>query len=276
MVPKMNELQVFSNKEFGEVRTLGINGDPWFVGKDVAAALGYSNTKDAIITHIDEEDRTVVQRSEIATLGNNLDIPNRGLTIINESGLYSLIFSSKLESAKSFKRWVTSEVLPALRKTGSYRMNQKQADTESLDSVNNAVKILMPMLEEAGCGNKIQLLTAKQLYAKSGVELPIEISADKRYWDSVYIARKVGIRFASSGKPADKAVIEIIRKIGVTPEDYTDTWESKGKWQGAVRKYSDAVIQRVSDWIGGHNYPSDIAYTQNNGEDKAYHVIYQK
>ena len=265
----MNELQVFSNEEFGEVRTLEVNGDPWFVGKDVAASLGYERGAKAIQDHVDDEDKDVVPIRD--SIGRMQETP-----IINESGLYSLIFSSKLESAKSFKRWVTSEVLPALRKTGSYRMNQKQADTESLDSVNNAVKILMPMLEEAGCGNKIQLLTAKQLYAKSGVELPIEISADKRYWDSVYIARKVGIRFASSGKPADKAVIEIIRKIGVTPEDYTDTWESKGKWQGAVRKYSDAVIQRVSDWIGGHNYPSDIAYTQNNGEDKAYHVIYQK
>lgn len=267
----MNELQVFSNEEFGEVRTLEVNGDPWFVGKDVAAALGYGEGKslaNAVANHVPDEDKGV---TEMMTPGGTQKV-----VIINESGLYSLIFSSKLESAKSFKRWVTSEVLPALRKTGSYRMNQKQENTESLDSVNNAVKILMPMLEEAGCGNKIQLLTAKQLYAKSGVELPIEISADKRYWDSVYIARKVGIRFASSGKPADKAVIEIIRKIGVTPEDYTDTWESKGKWQGAVRKYSDVVIQRVSDWIGGHNYPSDIAYTQNNGEDKAYHVIYQK
>ena len=84
------------------------------MGKDVATALGYANTKDAIYAHVDSEDKRIIQRSENTTL----EIPNRGMTIINESGLYSLILSSKLESAKRFKRWVTSEVLPALRKTG--------------------------------------------------------------------------------------------------------------------------------------------------------------
>lgn len=112
----MNELQVFSNPEFGQVRTLTIEEEPWFVGKDVAVALGYSNTKDAISTHVDCEDKQIIQRSENTTF----DIPNRGLTIINESGLYALIFGSKLESAKRFKRWVTHEVLPAIRKTGTY------------------------------------------------------------------------------------------------------------------------------------------------------------
>lgn len=96
------------NEEFGEIRTVTIDGEPWFVGKDVAVALGYSNTKDAIASHVAEEDKQVIQKSEITTF----EIPNRGLTVINESGLYALIFGSKLETAKRFKRWVTSEVLP--------------------------------------------------------------------------------------------------------------------------------------------------------------------
>lgn len=113
----MEMVQVFKNQEFGEIRTIIIEGEPWFIGKDVAEKLGYINTRDAISTHVDKEDKRTILKSEIATLE---DMPNRGLMVINESGLYSLIFGSKLESAKRFKHWVTSEVLPELRKTGSY------------------------------------------------------------------------------------------------------------------------------------------------------------
>ena len=110
-----NEMvKVFETSEFGQVRTVIIDGEPWFVGKDVAECLGYSNTKDALLRHVDEEDKL---GSRFTTSGQN-----REMTVINESGLYSLIMSSKLPSAKSFKRWVTSEVLPAIRKTGSYNM----------------------------------------------------------------------------------------------------------------------------------------------------------
>lgn len=113
----MNELQVFKNQEFGSVRTLVINNDPWFVGKDVAEALGYSKARNAIATHIDSEDKkdAPIQGTPGGT---------QNMTIINESGLYSLVLSSKLPSAKKFKRWVTSEVLPALRKTGQYQVKE--------------------------------------------------------------------------------------------------------------------------------------------------------
>lgn len=123
-----NEIvKVFENEEFGKVRTIVIDNEPWFVGKDVAEILGYSNSKDAIATHVDDDDRKIIQRSEIATL----DIPNRGLTIINESGLYGLILSSKLSNARKFKHWVTSEVLPAIRKTGSYSISQSNNKPDS-------------------------------------------------------------------------------------------------------------------------------------------------
>lgn len=111
----MNEVQLF-NFENHEVRSLLLNNEPWFVGKDVADVLGYKNTKDALAKHVDAEDKL---GSQIATSGQN-----RNMTIINESGLYSLVLSSKLPSAKKFKRWVTSEVLPALRKTGQYQVKE--------------------------------------------------------------------------------------------------------------------------------------------------------
>lgn len=107
----MQDLQVFNFEDL-PVRTLSIDGEPYFVGKDVADILGYSNSRKALLDHVDEEDKLT---SRIVTAGQN-----RNQTIINESGLYSLIFSSKLESAKRFKRWVTSEVLPAIRKHGLY------------------------------------------------------------------------------------------------------------------------------------------------------------
>lgn len=117
----MNELKIFKNEEFGEVRTMLVNGEPYFVGKDVASVLGYSNTRNAILQHVDSEDalKQGVPDSQGFT---------QQTTLINESGLYSLIFGSKLESAKSFKRWVTSEVLPAIRKTGSYNLPSYQIE----------------------------------------------------------------------------------------------------------------------------------------------------
>lgn len=115
----MNELQLF-NFENHEVRSLLLNNEPWFVGKDVADVLGYSNSRKALNDHVDAEDKEVLTSRNV-TLEN---IPNRGITVVNESGLYSLILSSKLPSAKKFKCWVTSEVLPALRKTGQYQVKE--------------------------------------------------------------------------------------------------------------------------------------------------------
>lgn len=106
------DIEIFKNEELGEIRTMVIDGEPWFVGKDVAEILGYKNTPDAIRKHVDEDDKL---ESQIAMSGQN-----RKVIIINESGLYSLIIGSRLGSAKKFKRWVTSEVLPAIRKHGLY------------------------------------------------------------------------------------------------------------------------------------------------------------
>lgn len=113
----MNNLQVFSNPEFAGVRVVVENDEPWFVASDVANALGYQNPRDAIVKHVDEEDKGV---SEMLTPGGR-----QKTTLINESGLYSLVLQSKLPSAKRFKRWVTHEVLPAIRRTGRYAVEFK-------------------------------------------------------------------------------------------------------------------------------------------------------
>lgn len=263
----MNEMQIFNNKEFGQIRTITINNEPYFVGKDVATALGYAKARNAILSHVLEEDKKEAPIQ--GTPGGT-----QTMTIINESGLYALIFGSKLESAKKFKHWVTAEVLPSIRKTGVYVAPKAKERSERLASVNNAVKILIPMLKEAGCGNKIQLLTAKSLYEKAGVELPLMIEAEKQYFDTVHIARQVKI-YTKSNKPASKAIGEIIRRLDITEDEYTETWEAKGSWQGTVRKYSISVIDKIRDWIIEKDYPEDIEYKESNGKVKYYHVRYE-
>ena len=117
----MNELMVFNNVEFGEIRVVNVNNEPYFIGKDVASALQYKNTRDALIKHVDDEDKADV----VVYDGRQ----NRKMVAINESGVYSLIFGSKLESAKKFKRWVTSEVLVQIRQTGGY-IPVKETDSD--------------------------------------------------------------------------------------------------------------------------------------------------
>ena len=126
----MEELQIFNNEEFGNVRSLVIDNEPWFVGKDVAEALGYKNVRDSLARHIDSDDKRdgVVIHDPMGR--------EQHPTIINESGLYSLILSSKMPKAKAFKRWVTSEVLPAIRKTGAYESFQAQQHIEQLEATN--------------------------------------------------------------------------------------------------------------------------------------------
>lgn len=123
----MNELMVFNNAEFGNVRTMEINGEPWFVGKDVAVALGYSKPLNAISMHVDEDDS--LKQGLIDKIGRKQDT-----ILINESGVYALIFGSKLPNAKKFKHWVTSEILPTIRKTGSYSITQTKPDSYMIEN----------------------------------------------------------------------------------------------------------------------------------------------
>ena len=177
----MNELKVFENAEFGQIRGMEIDGESWLVGKDVAERLGYANTKDALSAHVDEDDKRILQKSEIATFANHIlksdmvvnfvwaDVPNRGLTIINESGLYSLVLGSKLPNAKKFKRWVTSEVLPAIRKHGGYLTAEKVE--EALLNPDVLIKLATELKDERDARRTLESKVAedapKVLFADS-------------------------------------------------------------------------------------------------------------
>ncbi|MDY4561371.1 MAG: phage antirepressor KilAC domain-containing protein [Peptostreptococcus porci] len=130
----MNELQTFNSLEFGQIRMILRDNEPWFVGKDIATALGYSNHSKALIDHVEDEDK--LNNNSLSSLGQ------RGGWLVNESGLYSLILSSKLESAKKFKRWITSDILPSIRKNGMY------ATDELLDNPDLLIQVATQLKEE--------------------------------------------------------------------------------------------------------------------------------
>jgi phage antirepressor protein len=157
----VDELKVFSNEELGKVRIVEIDGEPWFVGKDVAEILGYTDLAHAVLDHVDEEDRVNSKtRGQI-----NLELGQRGGWLINESGLYGLILSSKLPTAKAFKKWVTSEVLPSIRKHGLY------ATDELLDNPDLIIQMATKLKEEREARRELEAENEEMrplaLFAKS-------------------------------------------------------------------------------------------------------------
>lgn len=184
----MSSVKIFENKEFGEIRTVMIDGVPWFVGKDVAGALGYSRERDAIANHVAEDD--AVKYGIIDAMGRE-----QQTIIINESGLYSLILGSKLPSAKQFKRWVTSEVLPSIRQTGTYAIKREIMPTEHPGEVANLIKVLWGIQKQQGSAPYKGAENAKLVCEQYGIavipdfikipeyeqmELPLYIDQTKR------------------------------------------------------------------------------------------------
>ena len=190
----MNELKVFNNPEFGKVRTVEINGEPWLVGKDVAAALGYQNPQRAIRDHVDEEDKGV---TEMVTPGGKQSVP-----IINESGLYSLVLSSKLPGAKKFRRWVTSEVLPSIRKTGHY--TAKPMTDYQMESIRVRKAQLLERLAKEYDGTYRQVLQAHATKELTGEYLlPLPYTGEKTY-SAQEIGEKLGISANKVGMLANR------------------------------------------------------------------------
>lgn len=182
----MSELQTFNNPDFGEIRTLTIDNQPWFVGKDVASALGYADATDALKKHVDDEDKNLLRPGE----SPGLRINNRGVYIINESGLYSLILSSKLPAAKKFKRWVTGEVLPAIRQTGRYNIVAAPATTRqrvlTTDDYLKAAQIV------AACRNE-RLPYVMHYLEQGGFEAPHFADTESGISDSVRAIRLITV-----------------------------------------------------------------------------------
>lgn len=208
----MNELQIFSNPEFGQVRTVEIEGEPWLVGKDVAQSLGYSNTRDALDRHVDQEDRNTVVNPD----GNR---GNPNMTVINESGLYSLVLSSKLPGAKRFRRWVTSEILPTLRRQGTYTMQPPKSAMEllrlqskamfELDERVNALedKVENQMTIDHGQQRELQKAVSRRVLDRAATVIPAWALDEQKpkFFASLYrdLKNRFGVPSYRDIRPAD-------------------------------------------------------------------------
>ncbi len=271
----MQELQIFNNEEFGQVRTVVIDNEPYFVGKDVAIALAYKDTPDALKRHVEAEDKLTRCFTDSGQ--------RRNMLIINESGLYALVFGSKLETARKFKRWVTSEVLPALRKTGSYEMpkkgSQSKAQRPALSSVNMMVKNVMSTLEKAKVEPVYVAAEVKRLYTDLGYEVKAPLLTDKetmsKLYDCTEIAKELGI-YSTSGNPHNQAVSAIIKKLHIPGSEIVTTAFSRNGHDDVTIQYKPSVFEDVKLWLAENNYPTKITYVDSKGNFKTCTVAYRE
>ena len=265
----MNNLTVFENPEFGSIRTVKLDGAPWLVGKDVAAALGYNDAADALKRHVDDEDKQILKTGETPVLS----VPNRGLTIINESGLYSLVLSSKLPTARKFKRWVTSEVLPSIRRTGQY--NAKTSDTDlrlkimAMNARSRAASQMTRLWTAAGVKPADQALALNGYF--DGLALPREAFGEVcvHLLDATAIAAHLGI-LSASGKPHNQAVAALIGELELDESEQTLTPYSRNGHDGASMQYAPSVEDKARAWLEANGWPKVIA-----AGGKRYGVVYQ-
>lgn len=235
----ISSIEIFENSEFGEIKTIAINGEPWFVGKEIASILGYSNTNDAVIKHVDEDDKQVVQLSDIQDPRETLPPHMKGskVVIINESGLYSLIMGSELESSKRFKRWVTSEVLPSIRKTGRYEIRREPVPTITKEEYDLRMKEVsmkeVEMLERLR--NRVQIPEFQSIADHYIMEkltgnanaLPLP-EVQKKTYSATEIGDMLGV---SSNK------------IGRIAKEHNLKTEEYGKWFFDKSKYSNKEVE---------------------------------
>ena len=245
-------IQVFNNTEFGEIRSMTIDGEPYFVGKDVAAALGYTNTRKALIDHVDDEDRTggVTIRDSIGR--------EQKPTIINESGMYSLILSSKLEGAKRFKRWVTSEVLPSIRKTGAFATDSAAAELKARELrvkemnaqarlINAETRRLLILQKEKGLSKvAVDALAVRAMEDVTGKDLGDYLPRTEKTYSASEIGNALGISAAKVGK--------IANAYGLKTDEYGITVMDKSRYSSkevAAFRYNEHGKQKIKEILEG-------------------------
>lgn len=243
-----NKIIAFTNPEFGEVRTLNIENEPWFVAADVCKALDIINSRDAVARLDDDEKNTVVLTDGIP--GN----PNK--TIVNEPGLYTLVLGSRKPEAKAFKRWITHDVIPSIRKNGEYVT--PKAQQKRLGEVNSAARIIRQTLKEAGMAPQFVAVAMKSLYEPVGVEIPLEgITLNKRLFDATTIAKQLGV-LSRTGNPHAHAISAIIAQLDVQPneKELAPFQNAASGHAGTCVQYTESVVEKVHQWLEIHDYPT--------------------
>lgn len=233
----MNEIKIFNNPLFGEVRVFIVNNEPWFVGKDVALLLGYAKPENALSTHVDDEDKTITL---IQGTGSNY---KSNTTIINESGMYSLVFGSRLKNAKEFKRWVTSDVLPSIRKTGGYIATAQEDTPElimarALQVAQATINRHQQMLEQAN--ERIALQDTQLKLQAPKVKYVDDVLQSVNTYTSTQMSKELGLREAEQ-------LHKILKEKGVM-------FKQSGQWM-LTAKYCEH----------GYTKPRTHQFTRNDG-----------
>lgn len=247
----MNELKIFNSPEFGQVRTTTLNGEPWFVGKDVATALGYSNPSNAVATHVDDEDKTTYS---FQVSGSNYKTK---ATIINESGLYSLVLSSKLPTAKQFKHWVTSDVLPTIRKAGKYALPKitpnphyrtRMIKTAVKDIGDTADTIAQVFHVKKGIAMTASMQMVGEAYGIDTEPLKklVPPEANPSFLTPTKIAAEIGI-LTNKGNPNPQRVNSLLKEIGFQ-ESVGGHWHATEEG----KKLSEAMPYTASSGHSGY------------------------
>ena len=237
----MQDLEIFKNDEFGEVRTVLINDEPYFVAKDITDRLGFSNGRDAVSKHVDDEDK-----SDVAIHDGS---QNRNMTVINESGLYSLVLSSKLDGAKKFRRWITSEVIPQIRRTGGYQAPKSFA--EALQLAADQAKKMEAMEKER------QMLLPKAEFFDAVTDSKTAISIGE-------VAKVLDMGIGQNKLFAFLREQKILDRQNIPYQEYIDRGyfrivEQKYEVHGEVRiNIKTLVFQKGIDWIRKQLQKEDI------------------
>ena len=236
-----NELQIFNNSDFGNIRVVENSGEPWFVGKDVAEVLSYTNPSKALADHVDADDK--LNNETLLSLGQ------RGGWLINESGLYSLILSSKLPTAKKFKRWVTSEVLPTIRKTGSYKTPKQSSDRDKAMLKNaqaRSAKLWLEIAKNTGIQtykDVCNAYAAKELAGEDVLPLP---KVQEKSYSATDIGKMLGVSKSRIGALANKNNMKC--------DEYGSWFHDKSPYSGKeveAFRYNSKAIEKFRSLLKG-------------------------
>lgn len=270
----MNDLMIF---EGHEVEVLELNGQVLFNPYHVAECLALSESAVKMaISKMNEKQVVKVTNSKVKDVDFR-KLHNTGENFLTESGVYKLVFKSRKPNAEAFTDWIADEVLPTLRKTGSYEMPKKKSDKpkkEKLPSVNMMVKNIREALHDAGVDSKYIAAEVVRIYSDSGYPVNVPLVSDvPKLWDCTSIAKELGI-YSESGRPHDKAVSAIIQKLDLFADEIVRTAYSRNGHDGVTVQYKDSVLGKAREWLEENNYPLLIEFRLANGSINKCRVYY--
>lgn len=266
----MQNLMIF---EGHDVEVFELNGQVLFNPKHVAECLDITDVNSSI-RNFNEKQVIKIKNSDMHNL-HIRKLNNAGENFLTESGVYKLVFKSHKPNAEAFTDWIADEVLPTLRKTGSYEMPKKDKQKkEKLPSVNMMVKNVKAALHDAGVDSKYIAAEVMRIYSESGYPVNAPVILDEpKLWDCTGIAKELGI-LSESGRPHDKAVSAIIQKLDIFTDEIVRTAYSRNGHDGVTVQYKESVLEKVREWLNENGYPTVIELMLSNGNSNKCKVVY--